>query len=198
MVRSNRPMTLHSRRSREYSTRTAASQKRWSWLRHSHTRRTLQRQKHWKSLSSIGPEQGPETEHRPTPCYVQPWRTVSGSSLKTGKSCKLCPLTSTVFFLGPIGKLPSNITAHHQCFRRVESTFAFLKATARYYMTMTGNNVANLARARQNHLDIWLRHNREAIHSGSVKLSYERQIQRYQEAFTLDDAMTAFEAQSRQ
>ena len=65
-------------------------------------------------------------------------------------------------------------------------------------MTMTGNNVANLARARQNHVDIWLRHNREAIHSGSVKQSYERQIQRYQEAFTLNDAMTAFEAESRQ
>ena len=53
-------------------------------------------------------------------------------------------------------------------------------------------------RARQNHVDIWLRHNREAIHSGSVKQSYERQIQRYQEAFTLNDAMTAFEAESRQ
>ena len=63
---------------------------------------------------------------------------------------------------------------------------------------MTGNNVANLARARQNHLDIWLRHNPEAIRSGSVKLAYERQIQRYQEAFTLDDAVTAFEAECQQ
>jgi len=198
MVRSKRPTTLHSMRLRKYSTRTAASQKHWSWLRHSHTRQTLQRLKHWRSLSSIGPEQGPETEHRRTPCCVWPWRIAGGSSIKTGKSCELCPWTSTAFFHGPIGKLCSNITAHHQCFRRVESTFAFLKATARYYMTMKGNNVANLARARQNHVDIWLRHNRDAIHSGSVKLSYERQIQRYQEAFTLNDAMTAFEAESRQ
>ena len=63
---------------------------------------------------------------------------------------------------------------------------------------MTGNNVANLARARQNHLDLWLKYNREAFESGSVKLSYERQIARYQEAFTLNDAMTAFEAASQQ
>ena len=63
---------------------------------------------------------------------------------------------------------------------------------------MTGNNVANLARARQNHLDLWLKHNRNAIHSGSVKESYERQIARYQEAFTLNDAMSAFEAESQQ
>ena len=63
---------------------------------------------------------------------------------------------------------------------------------------MTGNNVANLARARQNHLAAWLRHNRDAIHSGSVKESYERQIARYQEAFTLNDAMTAFEAEYQQ
>ena len=63
---------------------------------------------------------------------------------------------------------------------------------------MTGNNVANLARARQNHLAAWLRLNRDAVHSGSVKEAYERQIARHQEAFTLNDAMTAFEAEYQQ
>jgi len=90
------------------------------------------------------------------------------------------------------------MTAHYSCFRRVESSFAFLKATARYYATMTGNNVANIARARQNHLAAWLRLNRDAVNSGSVKEAYERQIARYQEAFTLNDAMTAFEAELEQ
>ena len=108
------------------------------------------------------------------------------------------PWTSTVSSLGPTGKLFFVFTYHHWCFRRVESTFAFLKATARFYSTMTGNNVANLARARQNHLDLWLKHNRGAINSGSVKESYERQIARYEEAFTLNDAMSAFEAESQQ
>ena len=87
------------------------------------------------------------------------------------------------------------MTAIYPSFRRVESTFAFLKATARFYATMTGNNVANLARSRQNHLDIWLKYNRGAFQSGSVKQAYERQIARYREAFTLNDAMTAFEAE---
>ena len=90
------------------------------------------------------------------------------------------------------------MTAHYSCFRRVESSFAFLKATARYYATMTGNNVANIARARQNHLSLWLKHNCDAIHSGSVKKDYELQMERYGEAFTLEDAMTAFEAESQQ
>ena len=104
----------------------------------------------------------------------------------------------TVSSLGLTGKLFRILTYHHQCFRRVESTFAFLKATARFYSTMTGNNVANLARARQNHLDLWLKNHRGAIHSGSVKEAYERQIARNQEAFTLQDAMTAFEAENDQ
>ena len=87
------------------------------------------------------------------------------------------------------------MTAIKPDFRRVESTFAFLKAIARFYATMTGNNVANLARSRQNHLDIWLKHNRGAFQCGSVKQSYERQVAQYREAFTLNDAMTAFEAE---
>lgn len=63
---------------------------------------------------------------------------------------------------------------------------------------MTGTNVANVARARQNHLALWLKHHCDAIHSGSVKKAYERQIELNQEAFTLNDAITAFEAESQQ
>ena len=63
---------------------------------------------------------------------------------------------------------------------------------------MSGKNVANVARARQNHLALWLKLNCDAIDSGSVKKAYERQMERYQEAFTLNDAMTAFEAENQQ
>ena len=63
---------------------------------------------------------------------------------------------------------------------------------------MTVKNVANLARARQNHVALWLKHNCDALQSESVKKAYERQMERYQEAFTLNDAMTAFEAENQQ
>ena len=76
----------------------------------------------------------------------------------------------------------------------MESTFAFLKACSRRYSTMTDVNVASISRARQNHLSTWLRFNKDAFEGGSVKQAYIAQIQRNEDAFTLEEAEQCFAA----
>ena len=80
-------------------------------------------------------------------------------------------------------------------FRRLEESFSYLKGVARRFETMTDQNIQNIARARQNHTALFLQHNAAALKPGSVKKSYETQIQEYVERFTLEDAVNEFDAQ---
>ena len=54
------------------------------------------------------------------------------------------------------------------------------------------DNVQIIARSRQNHTSIWLSNNMDSVPSGSAKRAYYEQIERYQQAFQLDDAEELF------
>ena len=78
--------------------------------------------------------------------------------------------------------------------RRIESTFAYLKSVYRRFSTMTIDNIQMVARSRQCHTSAWLAHHLDEIDDGSVKEAYLRQTERYQNAFTIEEAIENFTA----
>ena len=53
-------------------------------------------------------------------------------------------------------------------------------------------NVQMICRSRQNHTGLWFEMNMDAFSSGSAKAAYLEQIERFQNAFTLDQAEQLF------
>ena len=78
--------------------------------------------------------------------------------------------------------------------RRLESSFAFLKSVYRRFSTMTMENIQMVARSRQCHTSTWLASHLDEIDDGSVKEAYLRQIERYENAFTIEEAIENFTA----
>ena len=78
--------------------------------------------------------------------------------------------------------------------RRLESSFAFLKSVYRRFNTMTIDNIQMVARSRQCHTSTWLASHLDEIDDGSVKEAYLRQIERYEQAFTIEEAIENFTA----
>ena len=77
--------------------------------------------------------------------------------------------------------------------RRIESTFAFLKAVNRRFDTMTSENVQMVSMAMQNHLSAWIMANGEEISSVSAKKAYLDLKERRAAQFTLETAVEEFQ-----
>ena len=78
--------------------------------------------------------------------------------------------------------------------RRLESSFAYLKSVYRRFSTMTIDNIQMVARSPQCHTSTWLANNLDEVDDGSVKEAYLRQIERYEQAFTIEEAIENFTA----
>ena len=78
--------------------------------------------------------------------------------------------------------------------RRLESSFAYLKSVYRKFSTMTMDNIQMVARSRQCHTSTWLAHHLDEVDDGSVKEAYLRQIEQYEHAFTIEEAIEHFTA----
>ena len=78
--------------------------------------------------------------------------------------------------------------------RRLESSFAYLKSVYRKFSTMTMDNIQMVARSRQCHTSTWLAHHLDEVDDGSVKEAYLRQIEQYEHAFTIEEAIENFTA----
>ena len=62
------------------------------------------------------------------------------------------------------------------------------------FSTMTMENIQMVARSRQCHTSTWLASHLDEIDDGSVKEAYLRQIERYENAFTIEEAIENFTA----
>ena len=92
-----------------------------------------------------------------------------------------------------MGNLP--IPDHHLmpwCNRRMEQTFAYVKSVDRRFSTMNMKNIHLIARSQQCHTPLWLARNLDVIDDSSVKKAYYEEIEKYENAFTLEEAMEAF------
>ena len=76
--------------------------------------------------------------------------------------------------------------------RRVESTFAFLKAVDRRYSTMTTENIQMVSMAIQNHLSAWIISNGESISSVGAHRAYLELREKRAQQFTLQWALDNF------
>ena len=76
--------------------------------------------------------------------------------------------------------------------RRVESTFAFLKAVARRCSIMTTENIQMVSMAIQNHLSAWIMSNGESISSVGAHRAYMELREKRAQQFTLQWAMDNF------
>ena len=76
--------------------------------------------------------------------------------------------------------------------RRVESTFAFLKAVDMRYSTMTTENIQMVSMAIQNHLSAWIMSNGQSISSGGAYKAYLDLREKRAQQFTLQYAMDNF------
>ena len=77
--------------------------------------------------------------------------------------------------------------------RRIESTFAFLKAVNRRFDTMTSENVQMISMAMQNHLSAWIVANADAISSVGAYTAYRQLKEKRAAQFTLESAMADFQ-----
>ena len=77
--------------------------------------------------------------------------------------------------------------------RRVESTFAFLKAVDKRFATMTSENVQMVSMSMQNHLSAWIMANGDSISSVGAYTAYVKLKERRAALFTLESAMEKFQ-----
>ena len=77
--------------------------------------------------------------------------------------------------------------------RRIESTFAFLKAVDRRFTTMRPETVQMVSMSMQNHLSAWIVANADAISSVGAYTAYRQLKEKRAAQFTLESAMADFQ-----
>ena len=116
-------------------------------------------------------------------------REVATTAFKAFNQCKL-KLKRDWDIMGTLPLSDDHVMEWSQ--RRIESSFAFLKCSAKRFDTMRVENIQVLARARQNHTSSWVAYDLDKISDRSVKQAYYERMEMYEHDFTLEDAMESF------